>query len=162
GEAAALDLGERALASARDPLVQARAYAQIAGQAGTHDTSRAAAAARNALELLENVGDDPALVSIALSARVRADLFLGNGLDLDAAERALELEASSPPAAVDTRVGFKLGQWLRYTDDFDGARALLAEAEQLAHDEGDESSFPNIFLNRALLECWSGNWALAS
>jgi DNA-binding CsgD family transcriptional regulator len=63
---------------------------------------------------------------------------------------------------VDTRVGFKLGQWLRYTDDFDGARACLAETEQLARDEGDESSFPNLFLNRALLECWSGNWSEAS
>jgi DNA-binding CsgD family transcriptional regulator len=93
---------------------------------------------------------------------VCADLFLGNGLDLEAAERALKLEAPSPPPAVDTRVGFKLGQWLRYTDDFDGARARLAETEQLARDEGDESSFPNIFLNRALLECWSGNWTLAS
>jgi DNA-binding CsgD family transcriptional regulator len=162
GEAAALELGERALASATDPLVQARAHAQIAGQAGTHDTQRAAAAARNALELLDGLGGDPALASIALSARVRADLFLGNGLDLEAAARALELETASPPAAVDTRVGFKLGQWLRYIDDFDAARSRLAETEQLAHDEGDESSFPNVFLNRALLECWSGNWAEAS
>jgi len=112
--------------------------------------------------LLESLGGDPALVSIALSSLVRAELFLGNGLDLEAAERALELEAAAPPAAVDTRVAFKLGQWLRYTDDFDGARTRLAETEQLAHDEGDESSFPNVFLNRALLECWSGNWELAS
>jgi len=162
GEAAALELGERALASARDPLLKGRALATMAQQAGTHDVPRAAAAAREALELLEGLGADPALVSIALSARVRADLFLGNGLDLEAAEHARELEAHSPPAAVDTRLGFKLGQWLRYTDDFDGSRLRLAETEQLAHDEGDESSFPNVFLNRALLECWSGDWAAAS
>ena len=31
----------------------------------------------------------------------------------------------APPAAVDTRVVFKLGQWLRYIDDLDGARAQL-------------------------------------
>ena len=162
GEAAALELGEVALAAAEEPLLQARVLATIAGQAGTHDVPRAAAAARKALELLEGLGGDPALTSIALSARVRADLFLGDGLDLEAAQHALELETASPPAAVDTRVGFKLGQWLRYTDDFEGARARLAETEQLARDEGDESSFPNVFLNRALLECWSGNWALAS
>jgi DNA-binding CsgD family transcriptional regulator len=162
GEAAALELGERALAAATEPLVQARVLATIAAQAGTHDVHRAAQAAREALELLDGFGDEPALVSLALSARVRAELFLGNGLDLEAAERALELEAHSPPPAVDTRVGFKLGQWLRYTDDFGGARARLAETEQLARDEGDESSFPNIFLNRALLECWSGNWSEAS
>jgi DNA-binding CsgD family transcriptional regulator len=162
GEAAALELAEQALASATDPLLQARAYVQIAGHAGTHDVPRAAAAAATALELLDGIDGAPELVSIALSARVRADLFLGNGLDLDAAERALELEALAPPAAVDTRVGFKLGQWLRYVDDFDGARRRLAETEQLARDEGDESSFPNLFLNRSLLECWSGNWAVAS
>ena len=162
GETAALELAERALDSTTDTVLRARAYAQIAGHAGTHDVPRAATAAATALELLERTGGTPELVSIALSARVRADLFLGNGLDLEAAERALELEADAPPAAVDTRVGFKLGQWLRYTDDFAGARARLAETEQLAHDEGDESSFPNIFLNRALLECWSGNWVLAS
>jgi DNA-binding CsgD family transcriptional regulator len=162
GEAAALGLSERALAAARDPLLKARALATMAQQAGTHDVPRAAEAALTALDVLEGRGGDPALASVALSARVRADLFLGNGLDLQAAERARELEAHSPPAAVDTRVGFKLGQWLRYTDDFDGARVRLAETEQLAHDEGDESSFPNVFLNRALLECWSGNWAEAS
>jgi DNA-binding CsgD family transcriptional regulator len=162
GEAAALKLSERALASATDPLLQARAMATIAQQLGTHEVPRAAKAARDALELLEGLGGDPALISVALSALVRADLFLGNGLDLEAAERARELEAHAPPAAVDTRLGFKLGQWLRYTDDFDGSRMRLAETEQLAHDEGDESSFPNVFLNRALLECWSGNWAEAS
>ena len=162
GEAAALRLAERALDSTTDPLLRARAYAQIAAHAGTHDVPRAAEAAGTALELLGRIGGTPELVSIALAARVRADLFLGNGLDLDAAERARELEADAPPAAVDTRIGFKLGQWLRYTDDFAGARASLAETEQLARDEGDESSFPNLFLNRALLECWAGNWELAS
>ena len=29
-------------------------------------------------------------------------------------------------------------------------------------DEGDDSSLFNILLNRTLLECWSGNWELAS
>jgi DNA-binding CsgD family transcriptional regulator len=162
GEGAALELADRALASATDPLLQARAYAQIAAHAGTHDVPRAAAAAATALELLERIGGAPELVSIALAARIRAELFLGNGLDLEAAERARELEAHAPPAAVDTRIGFKLGQWLRYADDFAGARAHLAETERLAHDEGDESSFPNVFLNRALLECWSGNWEEAA
>jgi DNA-binding CsgD family transcriptional regulator len=101
-------------------------------------------------------------VALALSARVRADLFLGDGLDRGSAERALELETASPPAAVDTRVVFKLGQWLRYVDDFDGARGHLHVAENAALDEGDDSSLFNILLNRTLLECWSGNWELAS
>jgi len=79
------------------------------------------------------------------------------------AERALELEAAaSPPVAVDARVAFKLGQWLRYVDDFAGARGYLELAERAALDEGDESSLANILLNRTLLECWSGNWSIAA
>ena len=61
------------------------------------------------------------LVAAALAARVRADLFLGDGLDAETAERALALEEAAPPAVVDTRIVFKLGQWLRYVDDFAGS-----------------------------------------
>ncbi len=163
GESAAVVHAEAALSTARDPLLQARCHVSIAMHAGTSDLAKAAAAARAALELLDKQpGADPALASLALSARVRADLFLGHGLDRDAAARALELEGDSPPAAVDTRVAFKLGQWLRYVDDLAGARAHLAAVERQAVDEGDESSLANILLNRSLLECWSGNWEEAA
>ena len=53
---------------------------------------------------------------------------------------------------------FKLGQWLRYVDDLDGARACLAEAEQAARDEGDESSLANILLNRVSSRPGPANW----
>ena len=101
---------------------------------------------------------EPGLVAAALGARVRADLFLGEGLDSDAARRALELERDAPPPAADQRVVFKLGQWLRYVDELDGARAHLVEAEQAARDEGDESSLANILLNRMVVETWAGRW----
>ena len=128
--------------------------------AGTVDLRKAAAAARAALAQLEDEPDaDCGLLAAALSARVRADLFLGDGFDAEAAEHALELERGAAPAAVDTRVVFKLGQWLRYVDDLDGARRHLAEAEQAAHDEGDESSLANILLNQVVLECWAGDWS---
>jgi len=158
GESEALALSEQALADATDSLVRARSYVAVAMAAGTVDLPKAAAAAREALVLLEPLEDsDPVLVAGALTARVRADLFLGDGFDSDTATRALALEEASPPAAVDTRVVFKLGQWLRYVDDFDGARARLAEAEQQARVEGDDSSLANILLNRVILETWSGN-----
>ena len=60
--------------------------------------------------------------------------------------------------AVDGRVAFKLGQWLRYVDDLDGARARLDEAEQQARDEGDDASLGNILLNQVVVETWAGNW----
>jgi DNA-binding NarL/FixJ family response regulator len=163
GESAATALAEKALADARDPVLKARCHAAVALFAGTVDLPKAAAAAREALALLENVPDpDPGLVAAALSARVRADLFLGDGFDRETALRALALEESSPPATVDTRVIFKLGQWLRYIDDFDGARANLELAEQQAREEGDESSLANIFLNRVIVATWAGDLAGAA
>jgi len=165
GESAAIAAGTAALEAAADPMLRARCLAAIAMHAGTSDLPRAAAAARESLALLVGrEGTEPELVSVALSARVRADLFLGLGLDRKAADRALRLERGSaaPPVAVDTRIAFKLGQWLRYVDDFDGARGHLVAVERAALDEGDESSLANILLNRTLLECWSGNWAVAS
>jgi DNA-binding CsgD family transcriptional regulator len=163
GESAALELGEQAIADASDPQLLARCHAMIAMHAGTRDVPRAAAAATRALEYLEASPEpDPALLSLVLSSRVRAQLFAGNGLDRVAAERALALEGDALPAAVDTRMNFKLGQWLRYVDDLDGARLRLAKAETSAREEGDESSLPNILLNRALAECWAGNLPLAS
>jgi len=163
GESAATALAEEALADARDAVLQARCHAAIALFAGTVDLPKSAASARAALALLAEVPDpDPGLVAAALSARVRADLFLGDGFDEATAMRALELEESNPPATVDTRVVFKLGQWLRYVDDLDGARAYLEQAEQQAHEEGDESSLANILLNRVIVATWAGDLAEAT
>jgi len=64
--------------------------------------------------------------------------------------------------AVDMRVVFKLGQWLRYVDDFEGARVQLARAERQAREEGDDSSLGNILLNRVILETWAGRLDEAS
>jgi DNA-binding NarL/FixJ family response regulator len=163
GESAATALAEEALADARDPILKARCHAAVALYAGTVDLPKAAASAREALALLESVPDaDPGLVAAALSARVRADLFLGDGFDRETAMRALALEESGPPATVDTRVVFKLGQWLRYIDDLDGARARLEQAEQQAHEEGDESSLANILLNSVIVATWAGDLAGAA
>ena len=163
GESAAMALAEEALADARDPVLRARCHAAVALAAGTVDLPKAAASAREALALLEGAPvPDPGLVAAALSARVRADLFLGNGYDRETAMRALALEESSPPSIVDTRVVFKLGQWLRYIDDLDGARAQLEHAEQQAREEGDESSLANILLNRVIVATWAGDLAEAA
>jgi DNA-binding CsgD family transcriptional regulator len=163
GESAALTLAERALVDARDPLMRARCHVAIAMYAGTVDLPKAAAAARAAVALLEpRVDADPGLVAAALGAFVRAELFLGNGFHAETAKRALALEQSAPLAAVDTRVVFKLGQWLRYVDDFEGARRQLAQAEGQARDEGDDSSLANILLNRVILETWAGALADAT
>jgi DNA-binding NarL/FixJ family response regulator len=162
GESAAMGLAEEALANALDPVLKARCHVAVALAAGTVDLPKAATSAREALALLDDVPDpDPGLVAAALSARVRADLFLGDGFDRETAMRALALEQSDPPAIVDTRVAFKLGQWLRYIDDLDGARAHLEHTEQQAHEEGDDSSLANILLNRVIVATWAGDLARA-
>jgi DNA-binding CsgD family transcriptional regulator len=159
GESAAVALAEEALATAADPLVRGRCQTAIAMNAGTVDLSKAASAARAALELLDGVAEtEPALVSQALGARIRADLFLGEGFDAEAADRARRLDEIAPAASVDSRVVFKLGQWRRYVDDLDGASACLAEAERQATAEGDEASLANILLNRVVVETWAGRW----
>jgi DNA-binding CsgD family transcriptional regulator len=156
-------LAREAADTSRDDTVRARCLAMLSNWAGTSDLRLASRAAQEALELMDGSDVDPGLVSFALANRVRADLFLGKGLDADAAERALELEeASLAPAAVDDRVVYRLGQWLRYTDDLAGARTRLAEAERAASDESDAWSLVNILLNQVVLETWAGDWNLAS
>jgi DNA-binding CsgD family transcriptional regulator len=164
GESAAAGLLKEAVECADSLLQRARCLAQLAMYAGTVDLEEASKAASAACEILDgHETDEPALAAAALGARVRAELFLGHGYDASAADRAqaLELAAPSLPLAVDGRVVFKLGQWLRYIDDLDGARAQLAEAERQAHDEGDEASLGNILLNQVVVETWAGNWEAA-
>ena len=158
GESEASAVARQALATARDPILRARCQAALAMWSGTVDLAVAASAAREAVDTLERLGADAGVRSFALASLVRADLFAGNGFDRQAAQRALELEARAQPAAVDDRVAFKLGQWLRYIDEFDAARLHLAEVERAAEEEGDEASLVNILLNRMILELWDGDW----
>jgi DNA-binding CsgD family transcriptional regulator len=161
GESEASAVARQALAAARDPILRARCQAALAMWSGTIDVVAAAAAARSAVEALEVAHADEDVRAFALASLVRADLFAGNGFDATAARRASELEATAPPSSVDDRLVFKLGQWLRYVDDFEGARLRLEEAEQAAGDEGDEPSLVNILLNRLVLELWAGDWSRA-
>jgi DNA-binding CsgD family transcriptional regulator len=165
GESAAAVVAREALDAADAPVVQAQCHAVLAGWAGTHELVGALTAAQTALELLEEQGDnaDPAVESFALANRIRADLFLGNGFDETAANRALELEqaAHDPPASVDDRMVYRLGQWLRYVDELGPAREHLGQAYRTAIDEGDEASRLNILLNQLLVELWAGEVGVA-
>ena len=165
GESAAAAVAREALDTADDPVLQAQCHAVLAGWAGTHELTGALTAAQTALELLEEQGDnaDPGIASFALANRIRADLFLGNGFDETAANRALELEqaAQDPPASVDDRMVYRLGQWLRYVDELGPAREHLGQAYRTAIDEGDEASRLNILLNQLLVELWAGEAGVA-
>ena len=165
GESPAAAVAREALDTADDPVLQAQCHAVLAGWAGTHELAGALTAAQTALELLEEQGDnsDPAVASFALANHIRADLFLGNGFDKTAANRALALEqaAHDPPASVDDRMVYRLGQWLRYVDELGPAREHLGQAYRTAIDEGDEASRINILLNQLLVELWAGEVRVA-
>jgi DNA-binding CsgD family transcriptional regulator len=165
GESPAAAVAREALDTADHPVLQAQCHAVLAGWAGTHELTGALTAAQTALELLEEQGDnaDPAVESFALANRIRADLFLGNGFDETAANRALALEqaAHDPPASVDDRMVYRLGQWLRYVDELGPAREHLGQAYRTAIDEGDEASRLNILLNQLLVELWAGEVRVA-
>ena len=128
------------------------------------DAARSERHAQTALDLLDGEGDDadPDTLIDALLGAARASLVLGRGLPQHLVERAYECESRAETSIHRSRVGGQLGQWLKYIDDFAGSRARLEEALAQAGQEGDESSTPNVLMHLAQVECWSGNWPLAS
>ena len=155
---------EQALAAAAgDPALEAACHAELAVYCD-FDAVRCERHARAALDLLDAAGEaaDPDTLVDALLATARAGLLLGRGLPPDLVERAFSSESQAAASIHRSRVGAQLGQWLKYVDDFAGARARLEEALSQAVQEGDESSMPNQLMHLAQLECWSGNWPLAA
>jgi DNA-binding CsgD family transcriptional regulator len=155
---------EQALAAAAgDAALEAACHAELAVYCDS-DSARSERHAGTALALLEAAGEsaDPDVLADALLATARAGLVMGRGLSGEVVERAFEAEARAATSIFRSRVGSQLGQWLKYVDDFDGARARLEAAQTQALQEGDESSVPNQLMHLAQLECWSGNLALAA
>jgi DNA-binding CsgD family transcriptional regulator len=162
GEPEAAALVHEALEHAHDPILRARCHMRLAGWATTSDVHEAAADIDAAHALLERSAEkEPGLRAAVLVNRVRVDVFLGRGLDLAALPPALDLEQAEPPRDVDERIVFVLGIWLRYVDDFDGARGQFEQAQRTALEEGDDSSLVNILFNRMVVELWAGEWTRA-
>jgi len=155
---------EQALAAAAgEPALEAACHADLAVYCD-FDSDRCEQHARAALELLDAQGEaaDPDALIDALLATTRASLLAGRGLPPDTIERALEAESRAEQSIHRSRVGPQLAQWLKYVDDFAGSRARLEQALSQSIAVGDESAMPNELMHLAQLECWSGNWPLAS
>src|SRR5437660_8799720 len=97
---------------------------------------------------------------MSLSALSLSELWRGNGLRRDLMDRALTLETEAPHPIVSLRPSFHLGDWLRITDDFEGARPLLEASVRAARDE-DDSSLCDALTRLAGLEISTGRWACA-
>jgi DNA-binding CsgD family transcriptional regulator len=166
GALAAVECCERMLeASGEDPGLRAKAHADLAVYCD-FDLERSYRHAQAALELFEAQGDaaDRLAHAESLGVFARGSLMLGRGLPMADLDRAIKLESKNPEAseAIGGRLETASGQWLKYVDDFDSARARLESARHAAMDEGDESALPNILMHLAQTELWSGNWTLAS
>jgi DNA-binding CsgD family transcriptional regulator len=166
GAPAGLECCERALEAARGDLaLEAKVFADLAVYCDV-DLERSHHYARAALQLFDQLGDaaDPLAHSEALAIAAMCSLMLGLGLPLAELDRALEVEskATETSEAVGGRITTASGRWLKYVDDFDGARARLEHARRAATEGGDESALPNILVHLAQTELWSGNWELAS
>jgi DNA-binding CsgD family transcriptional regulator len=164
GSAPAIARCEQALAAASgERALAAVCHAEMAVYCD-FDAARSERHAQTALDLLDGEGDnaDPDTLIDALLGAARASLVLGRGLPQHLVDRAYECESRAETSIHRSRVGGQLGQWLKYIDDFAGSRARLEEALAQAGQEGDESSTPNVLMHLAQVECWSGNWPLAS
>lgn len=157
-------LGERLLAHDLPPAVRAQVHASLA-QYMEHDLPAALEHAEAALRLLGTMGSaaDPFVHATALAFRARNRLVLGGGLDREASDLVAALEgkagASDRRRLAPAADGF--GQWLKYADDVDGARALLEAGLTRDLDSGHEKGALNKFQHLALTECLAGNFEVA-
>jgi DNA-binding CsgD family transcriptional regulator len=141
----------------------AEAHAVVAQLSDASNLEREAHA-RQALELLGRQPDpDPRILSSALLALGMARYYTGRGVAREVLAEASGLEAGlAERPAVSWRAMTVLGEFLKYTDDFDAARVILEAARREAVEEGDESSLPDILGHLGELELWAGDWQRAA
>jgi DNA-binding CsgD family transcriptional regulator len=157
-------LCEAALAEPIDDLgLLAFAHATYSATAWSDET-RLRFHANEAMRLLDLLPDpDPATVSLAIMAKVEADTLDGRNArpDPKLVERALAAERQAAGPAVADRFSGALGVFLKYADDYDGARPWLEQTLRSAEEEGDEAGVPYALSHLPQLELWTGHWAKA-
>src|SRR5205814_4439056 len=150
-------LCEAALAEPIDDLgLLALAHATYAAAAWT-DEKLLKDHSDEALRLLDSIPDpDSATLGMAIMAKVESDIGDGRHPIPDPAlvERALEAERIAARPAVSERFSGSLGVFLKYADDYDGARPWLEATLQTAIDEGDEAGIPYALSHLPQLELW--------
>jgi DNA-binding CsgD family transcriptional regulator len=105
--------------------------------------------------------DAPDLLAGVLGAKLWLEFLLGNGLRLELARRAAELERRARPARAVDGVELPLGALLKSADRLDEARAKLEGVLAAAARDQDDSSRFEVGLELGHLECLAGRWPLA-
>jgi DNA-binding CsgD family transcriptional regulator len=159
GSAASVPVAQRALAEAGDDAdVRAAAHVALCAHSDL-PVEQKFAHIEAALATLDSATTEPRTLAAALRTTAVAQFHLGRGLPDEPLERAHAIEqtlSERPPVA--WRAHTIKGECLKYLDRFEEAEALLAESQQFAEQEADESSLAEIFGHRAELALWLGRW----
>jgi DNA-binding CsgD family transcriptional regulator len=160
GPALAIGDLETALAEAsKDTALQSvieRALAWTHQHAG--DLASAQQHARAAVELAEQVDDDPALAG-AIATHAFMKFVAGRGLDVELIERAVRLEPEPPPEVA--RPGWIYGLLLEWSGEHERARSLLERVLRESQQRGDELELPFSMNHLAKLALRAGDVARA-
>ena len=172
GNQAAIDALTSALADAlSEPELQAEIHLTMAWICD-FDLSEGLRHADEAIGILTGAGAEAvpdadlsaqarALLAGALGAKLWLGFLLGQGLRMDLAERAGDLEAHAPLSRAVDGVELPLGALLKSADRLDAAREKLAGVHAAAVRQQDDSSRFEVVLELGYLECLTGRWPLA-
>lgn len=131
-----------ALADAgEDVKLRANALLSLSALATSNtDRVRYSVEARRCIE--EGASDDPGLLAWALCEEITATFHAGDGLDLEALNRALAIERTGRSWSSDDQVAAVRPVLLKWADLYLDALAALAELEARAAEEGNEGILP--------------------
>jgi DNA-binding CsgD family transcriptional regulator len=113
-----------------------------------------------AVELAEALGE-PALLASALSQAGFLESLAGNGLAIEATERAVALGHVPAWSQILGRPDWIHPLLLQWGDDLGGARRQFEVLHRDAVDRGDEHSLPFILFHLARVELLGGDWVRA-
>ncbi len=144
---------ERAIALSSDPLVLARAHAELAWQL-RGDIPRSVEHCDAVLALVGEA-DAPVVYSTTLMLRAYQRLIAGQGADDEAIERGWRLQV---PGRDTSPVPLA---WPVMHDDFTEGRARYEYGLRSRSSIGDELSGISLLAHLSEIELWTGNWARA-
>jgi DNA-binding CsgD family transcriptional regulator len=109
----------------------------------------------------------PLLIAETLAHLCVARCFAGDDFERDLVDRAMRFydEAGNAPPLAHPAIAsgrLTLAVTLKWTDNFDEARAMLAALRTEHIEHGDEAALTPVLLHLGELECWSGDWRTAA
>ncbi len=153
----------------QEALVQARDHDRVCAQIELRlaevafnrgDQAGGVEHGERAVQRAERAGD-PGLLAGALGSQAMAAFFHGQGVQLGAMTRAIEIEEPTDEISSYYRASASLGRQLMWSDQLDAARPLLEGMWRRAIECGEESDRGGLVFHLAHLEWEAGNNELA-